>query len=329
MARSEVIQDDNKASGPGPGDKLQAARIAMGLSLEDVANRMHLSSSVLQALEENDFEQITAPTFVKGYLRAYARMVSLDEIDIIQQYIKLYSGEDPPINTTSNTVAEISVNDARIRWTTYLVVIVLIVLLALWWWNKEQTQVGVVSLDADPVDTRIIPAGNETLTLGEVAAIEAASETAVRSSDNIINSASLDADNSGVTQTPAVSKKLTPVEAAETPVQSSSEERNIEPVAEAEAEPVTEVANDPVKSDQLHIAVHADTWADIKDASGDRLVYNLLRADQKIDVNGQAPFTVFFGNGHGVEVSLNSEIIDIAGHIKDDNTARLKVGSNP
>ena len=65
-------------SGPGPGELLQAARIQQGLSLEDVANRMHLSPAILEAIEENDFEEITAPIFVKGYLRAYARIVSLD-----------------------------------------------------------------------------------------------------------------------------------------------------------------------------------------------------------------------------------------------------------
>jgi hypothetical protein len=41
---------------------------------------------------------------------------------------------------------------------------------------------------------------------------------------------------------------------------------------------------------------------------------------------GQAPFAVFLGNGHGVEVLFNGGEIDVAPKIRDDNTARLNIG---
>ena len=53
----------------GPGDRLKAERIELGLSIEDVATRMHLSVGILEAIEDNNFDDITAPIFVKGYLR--------------------------------------------------------------------------------------------------------------------------------------------------------------------------------------------------------------------------------------------------------------------
>ena len=99
-------KSESRPTGIGPGDRLQAARIQQGLSLEDVANRMHLSPGILEAIEENQFEEITAPIFVKGYLRAYARIVSLDEDEMIQQYVDYYSGEDPPISSVSNVTPE-------------------------------------------------------------------------------------------------------------------------------------------------------------------------------------------------------------------------------
>ncbi len=146
-----------KASGIGPGDRLQAARIEAGLSIDDIANRMHLSYGILQAIEENNFDEITAPIFVKGYLRAYARIVSLDEEEMIQQYLDFYSDEDPPINSTSNTSTEISSGDARIKWTTYIVIFVLCGLLAAWWWNKNQNQNDVVSLDVEQSEAGVEP----------------------------------------------------------------------------------------------------------------------------------------------------------------------------
>ncbi|MDH3388243.1 MAG: helix-turn-helix domain-containing protein, partial [Gammaproteobacteria bacterium] len=114
-------KNEPRPTGIGPGDRLQAARIQQGMSLDDVADRMHLSPAILEAIEENNFEEITAPIFVKGYLRAYARIVALDEDEMIQQYIDFYSEEDPPISSTSNMAPELSANDVRIKWTTYLV----------------------------------------------------------------------------------------------------------------------------------------------------------------------------------------------------------------
>jgi len=82
----------------------------------------------------------------------------------------------------------------------------------------------------------------------------------------------------------------------------------------------------PTGSDKLQIIVHADTWGDVKDASKYQLVYDLLRADTSIELMGEAPFSVFLGNGHGVEILFNGEEIEITPKIRDDNTARLKIG---
>ena len=104
----DIVEDNaNNAARPakiGPGERLQAARIKKGLSVEDVAGRMHLSTNILEAIEENNFDEITAPIFVKGYLRAYARIVALGEDEMIEQYLDLYSEEDPPISSTSTMV---------------------------------------------------------------------------------------------------------------------------------------------------------------------------------------------------------------------------------
>jgi len=80
-------------------------------------------------------------------------------------------------------------------------------------------------------------------------------------------------------------------------------------------------------TEQLDIVIHADTWVDIKDANGHQLVYELLRADQEVNLIGSAPFSVFLGNAHGVNLIFNNETIDISRRIRDDNTARVKIGS--
>jgi cytoskeleton protein RodZ len=82
----------------------------------------------------------------------------------------------------------------------------------------------------------------------------------------------------------------------------------------------------PAGADKLQIVVHADTWADVKDANNYQLVYDLLRADSSLELTGEAPFVVFLGNGHGVELLFNGVEISFSSKIRDDNTARLKIG---
>jgi len=45
-----------------------------------------------------------------------------------------------------------------------------------------------------------------------------------------------------------------------------------------------------------------------------------------VELMGEAPFSVFLGNGHGVEIMFNGKAIDVAPRIRDDNTASLKIG---
>jgi len=80
-------------------------------------------------------------------------------------------------------------------------------------------------------------------------------------------------------------------------------------------------------TEQLDIVVLADTWVDIKDANGHQLVYELLHADQEINLIGSAPFSVFLGNAYGVNLIYQNETIDISSRIRDDSTARVKIGS--
>jgi cytoskeleton protein RodZ len=373
--------DTPRKSGAGPGERLQAARIKQGLSLEDVASRMHLSVSILEAIEENNFDEITAPIFVKGYLRAYARIVSLGEDEMIVQYVDFYSEEDPPISSTSNMTPELSATDSRIKWTTYFVIIALVVLLAAWWWNKQQNHEPPVSLDVpssrtdsmseaepeneNPAVVNEIQAGSESEISTQVSSASGATEM-TSATDPLSNDSSSDdsssddssSDDSTLSDANATSENgpdagatdavaEDPVAAAvtdesadtdavvSTEMDSSSEDDSASESAPAQAQVQVQVQAGtreqperiaPSGSDKVQLIIHADTWADVKDANNYQLVYDLLRADSVIELSGEAPFSVFLGNGHGIEIRFNGEEIGFANKVRDDNTARLKIG---
>lgn len=69
------------------GEKLRKQREQQGISLEAVSNTTKISIRMLRALEEERFEQLPGGVFNKGFVRAYARHVGLDEEEAIAEYL--------------------------------------------------------------------------------------------------------------------------------------------------------------------------------------------------------------------------------------------------
>ena len=66
-----------------PGEQLRNARQGYRWSVEDVAANLNLTVEMVKALESGDTEALPGPTFVRGYLRAYARLMEIDESTVL------------------------------------------------------------------------------------------------------------------------------------------------------------------------------------------------------------------------------------------------------
>ena len=62
-----------------PGERLRNARTGYAWTVEDVAGNLNLSIDVIHALESGDYAGLPEPAFIRGYLRAYARLMEIDE----------------------------------------------------------------------------------------------------------------------------------------------------------------------------------------------------------------------------------------------------------
>ena len=60
------------------GERFRAAREARGLSLSDVADQIRIRSVYLAAIEEENWNAIGVPVYVRGFLRTYARFLGID-----------------------------------------------------------------------------------------------------------------------------------------------------------------------------------------------------------------------------------------------------------
>jgi cytoskeletal protein RodZ len=72
----------------GPfGEKLRQQRETRGLTLDAISNITKISPRMLRALEEEQFDQLPGGVFNKGFVRAYARQVGLDEEETLTDYL--------------------------------------------------------------------------------------------------------------------------------------------------------------------------------------------------------------------------------------------------
>ena len=69
------------------GNKFRKARESKKLSLDDVSNVTKISSRMLKAIEDENFDQLPGGVFNKGFIRAYAKQVGVNEEDAVAEYL--------------------------------------------------------------------------------------------------------------------------------------------------------------------------------------------------------------------------------------------------
>jgi cytoskeleton protein RodZ len=69
------------------GDKFRKTREKKGISLDDVSNVTKISARMLQAIEEEQFDQLPGGVFNKGFIRAYAKHLGLNGEDAVTDYL--------------------------------------------------------------------------------------------------------------------------------------------------------------------------------------------------------------------------------------------------
>lgn len=118
----------------GPGEKLRQARESQGLAIAQVAAELHLDEVQIEALENEKFEVIGAPVFVRGHLKNYALLLKIDSDQLLENLDTL--GTNPNPAAVSTEVELTMQRDRRIRRISmllgFIVAVVALVYTGLW-----------------------------------------------------------------------------------------------------------------------------------------------------------------------------------------------------
>jgi cytoskeleton protein RodZ len=148
----------------GCGARLRAAREAAGLSIDDVASRLHMPARVVRSLEAEDWSRLGAPVFVRGQVRSYSRLLGLTTAPIMDA---LTVGQVEPAKLVSRThIPKAQWWAEQIGRRLVYIVLTLSLVIPVWVATRQHlagTAVGVAALDA-PVDPASAPAAEDSKT---------------------------------------------------------------------------------------------------------------------------------------------------------------------
>ncbi|MFM5819079.1 RodZ domain-containing protein [Aeromonas sanarellii] len=298
------FQDDSQAV--GPGQLLRNAREQLGWTREQVASRIHLRLTLIAAIEADTYDKHTSHTFIRGYLRAYAKLVGIPEETILAAYDKL--GLTPPDNIDMQSFSRRSrqqANDSRLKVVTWLVILVLIALSVAWWWQSTARR----------------SAGDEALAATEMSGIDNTPSAAVPTAVEVAAPV-LPATSDAVSTAPAVSDAVATVPVAV--AAPSAAVTTDASAAVATASPVESATTEPAKAPQLKMSFTADCWLDVKDANGKTLFSGLKRANDELVLEGPEPLKFIIGAPMAVNLEYQGKSFDMSRY-NNGRTARFSL----
>jgi cytoskeletal protein RodZ len=116
-----------------PGTLLRAAREARELSQREVADRLHLMPGYPALIERDEFSALRHPAFARGYVRAYGKLVGVDEKILLEAFDRLQATAARPQPEVARSRPP-QLQRTGLGMVIGLALLVLLVV-AVWWWR--------------------------------------------------------------------------------------------------------------------------------------------------------------------------------------------------
>ena len=337
---TEATQENSAVHSTGA--RLRQAREQMGLTQQNVAERLCLKLTTVRDIEEDKSPADLASTFLRGYIRSYARLVHVPEDDLLPMMAKqapVRAAKIEPMQSFSLGKRR-KKRDGWLMIFTWLVIFVVVGLTGAWWWqNHKASQADLVSM-ADQNGSS--SENSQSIPLGENS-VDSTADTDANAAGTPVDSgagavatpdATSAANSAPAVTTPAptassdnavVSPSQAPIDntppAATSPAPANSVPAGQMPTGNAA---VSEPAGDP---NAVVMNFKADCWLEVTDATGKKLFSGLQRSGGKLSLSGTAPYRLKIGAPGAVDVQYQNQPVDLSRFIRNNQVARLTLGA--
>ncbi|MEU9250516.1 RodZ domain-containing protein [Streptomyces sp. NPDC048270] len=127
--RSEDRIVERAVEGPSIGTALKKARIAAGLTVDEVSSTTRVRIPIVHAIEEDDFTRCGGDVYARGHIRTLARAVHLDPAPLVESYDAAHGGRPAPTPAAPMFEAErLRPERQRPNWTAAMVAAIVAVI---------------------------------------------------------------------------------------------------------------------------------------------------------------------------------------------------------
>lgn len=314
-----------------PGEVLRLAREKKGWQVAEVATQLNLTAQSLGQLEAGEFDRLPGHTFARGYVRAYAKLLGLDQGVLVEQFDR-FTGTDATGSTVQSLgrVAEpLRLSRTVLRLASAVLLLLLLGLAYFWWQERPERLSDLGSLGMKHIEVESADGTTEIHPLDEpedqaAAEVQKGAEAPA---------ATLPLPGQAPAATPAESSAAPAAAPAAPAVQPAAPAPAPAPAAAPAPAPTAEA---PAAAEPAPVSLaegegvvllnfRADCWAQVGDAKGRVLVSTVKHAGESLQVTGKAPLELRLGNARVVSVSYNGAPVNL-GTISSSGTARLKLG---
>ena len=324
-----------------PGHLLREAREERGYSQKEVARDLHLTSKVIDALEESNFDIIPSSLFARGYIRSYARHLGLDGQSLVAEYDAVYgipNQNRKPMPGVHQLGQQSKPGDTWVKLISIIFVIGLVVASVLWWQHQNGgsmlQRLNKVTLSDTEADLVVESLGEDdnSYDMGLLAANPSEVGATVSDDQTAATEAPVQAlDVSEIVAGKPVVTALTEAVSVSPEMSDVSDSSALNPEtiavpAVAQTEESTGAADVAALGPNealLMMAFDKDCWVEIKDGNGKMILSDLYASGSTIEQVVTAPIEILLGRSSGVtQMTFNGELIDLKPHTRKD-IARL------
>jgi len=309
----EEQQQQQKVVIQGPGQILKEARERADLSTKDIADKMKLKKSLIEDIEQDNYDINISLTFIRGYLKLYAKHVRVEESVVLKAYESLSTQKKEPVKlqSFSRRIAN-QANDDKLMLVTYLIVAAVLALVVIWWFQQSSTDTTTDSnVNSYP------EAVTEELTQDVVAQDVPPLEEVLSSDAETLITGAAD-ENVSIDDPVAVVPKVV--------VQPIIEQHSIDNQSIAQ-EMLDDTNNLPILADVIETTVtdtdtaapvelifefSGDCWMNLADATGENIAFGVKVKGRVMPVTGIPPFVVTLGAPEVVNIRYAGEFIDMS-----------------
>lgn len=151
MNNTDRLDDETSLIIEKPGFILATHREELNYSREYVADKLHLRMRIIELLEQDDYQNMPEPVFIKGYIRAYSKLLGISSDPLLEIFNKIHGKEKKLEKALWQSKRPSNKAERVIRFITAGFVLVVVVAVIIWWHGNKENE-NIFSANFQPIE---------------------------------------------------------------------------------------------------------------------------------------------------------------------------------